>query len=294
MPVLPLGDGANLRYREAGAGQPVVLLHGWSMRKEVFDAQFDALAGRFHLVAPDFRGHGESSPVDGTQGIETLAEDIAALLLKLDLSNVVLVGWSMGAMVAWQLMKGPAAARVAGLVVIDMVPRILSDDAWPHGLRKGEDASTYDNDIERMQHDWPAFVDEYVPNNVARGHESARAALLQKLTALVQDNRPDCMARLWHSLAEQDLRAFVQALAVPTLIVHGEQGQLYSNEAFEWMEDNTPNSRRVSFSDSGHAPHMEESERFNAVLKQFADGLRGEPADASVIQQKNSQPERPS
>ncbi len=294
MPVLPLQDGAYLRYREAGSGHPLVLLHGWSMRKEVFDAQFDELAGRFHLVAPDFRGHGKSSPVDASQGITTLADDIAALLQHLDLSEVVLVGWSMGAMVAWQLMKGPAADRVAGLVVVDMVPRILSDDAWPHGLRKGDNASTYDNDIARMRDNWPAFVDEFLPNNVARGHETTRSALLQRLTALVRDNRPDCMAILWHSLAEQDLRTFVQALTVPTLIVHGELGQLYSNDAFTWMEDNISNSRRVGFSDSGHAPHLEESERFNAVLKQFADGLRGEPAGVSVIQQENSQPERPS
>lgn len=294
MPQIPLQDGGSLSFRDEGQGQALVLLHGWGMRKEVFDSQFAGLAGRFRLIAPDLRGHGESTPASNDGAIPTLADDIGRLLEHLDVDQAVIVGWSMGAMVAWALMHGPAAKRVAGIVAIDMVPRILNDVTWQHGLRDGEDASAFANDVARMRQDWARYVDEFVPRNVAHGREKQRSALLTRLSALIRDNDPESMARLWQSLAEQDMRQSVTELHVPLLIAHGELSQLYDEAAFAWMERNIPNSRRVSFADSGHAPHLEESERFNAVLEQFVDGLRGEPTDASTNRQHDSQPERPS
>ena len=291
---MQLHDGGSLIYRDEGRGQTIVLLHGWGMRKEAFDSQFSGLARRFRLIAPDFRGHGESSPVTAGDGIENLAADLNELLEHLDLHDVIIVGWSMGAMVAWALMQGPAERRVAGLVAIEMVPRILNDDSWRHGLRRGDDASAFASDIARMRDNWAKYAEEFVPRNSARGREKQSSALLGQLSELVRDNDAECMALLWQSLSEQDMRQQVSELRVPSLITYGERSQLYDEAAFVWMVQNIPNSRRVGFTDSGHAPHMEESERFNAVLEQFADRLRGELADSSTIRQDECQQERPS
>ncbi|MBT8077314.1 MAG: alpha/beta hydrolase [Gammaproteobacteria bacterium] len=289
MPTLKLTDGAALHFRDEGAGQPLVLLHGWGMRSEVFDPQFAALTTRFRVIAPDLRGHGASSPVNGSDGMTILAHDVAELIHDLDLTQVILVGWSMGAIVAWKLMQGSASDRIAGIVIVDMVPRILSDASWPFGLRDGEDATAFDSDVARMRKDWRAYSDEFVPRNVARGREDARGALLEKLADLVRLNDPESMIRLWQSLASQDLREDVAESRVPSVIIYGERGQLYSPAAFAWLNETIPNSRRVSFSDSGHAPHLEESELFNATLVDFADRLRGEPAKT----QETCETERP-
>jgi len=279
---LQLKDGASLAFREAGDGQALLFLHGWSMCKEVFDRQFAHLSDRFHTVAPDLRGHGASSNADADDTIATLANDVAELIEALEITDVVLVGWSMGAMVSWQLMRGPAAERIAGIVAIDMIPRVLRDSSWPYGMGRGEGADAVDTVVERMLEDWSGFADELVPRNVAGGSEAERSKLLQQLAVLVKKNDPESMATLWRSLCDQDFRQDVGNMSIPTIIAHGERGQLYGEAAFAWMEQNIPNSRRVSFSDSGHAPHMEESTRFNEVLEQFADGLRGEPASASA------------
>jgi pimeloyl-ACP methyl ester carboxylesterase len=279
---LQLRDGACLAYREAGSGPAIVLLHGWSMRSEVFAAQFEALAPRFRLVAPELRGHGDSSAAAEGDDLATLAGDVAELVQALELDQLILVGWSMGATVAWKLLQSEAAARIRGIVVIDMVPRILSEPGWPYGLKDGADASVYDEDLARMRRNWPAFTREYIPRNVARGRKNKRSQLLADLFALVRENDAESMALLWRSLADEDLRQFVAELRIPTLIAHGERGQLYSNDAFAWMSEHISNSRRVGFSDSGHSPHMEESAKFNAVLEQFADELAGEAATARV------------
>ncbi|HNP36633.1 MAG TPA: alpha/beta hydrolase [Woeseiaceae bacterium] len=279
---LQLRDGAQLAYRDAGSGPALLLLHGWSMRKEAFAAQFQALDARFRVVAPDLRGHGASSKAVSGTDLKALADDVTELVLALDLTDIVVVGWSMGAIVAWTMLKGEAAARIRGIVVVDMVPRILSDPDWPYGLREGTDSSSYDPYIARMRQDWPAFTSEYIPGNVARGREQQRSALLARLYELVEHNDPESMAVLWRALAEVDLRNFVAQLDLPTLISYGERGQLYSSDAFAWLHDHITNSRRVSFADSGHAPHMEEPDKFNDVLAEFADRLNSEAATAMV------------
>ena len=80
----------------------------------------------------------------------------------------------------------------------------------------------------------------------------------------------------------------VRALAVPSLIVHGALSHLYSDEASEWMERNIPNSRRVVFTNSGHAPHLEEPDRFNEEIRIFAADISNrQTAQKSKPQQSN-------
>jgi len=293
LPLLHLNDGGSLDYSEAGSGLPILLLHGWGLGKDAFSAQLRGLGSRFRLIAPDLRGHGASSTAPRNDGIAALADDARQLLESLDLDNVVVVGWSMGAMVAWQLLQGAAADRISGLVVIDMVPRILSDDDWPHGLRQGVDASVFDLDVQRMLESWESYVAEFVPRNVARGREQARGPILARLREIAAANDVGSMARLWRSLADQDMRETATRLTIPTLIVYGERGQLYGAGAFQWMTRQIPHSRCVGFADSGHAPQLEEPDRFNALLAEFVSEIQTGSTE-TANNRSITEPERPS
>ena len=271
MAALELSDGGLLEFDDEGQGLPIVFLHGWSLGKGAFSIQRRELSKRFRIIVPDMRGHGQSPPFGDADGIETLARDLEELLTFLDITDAILVGWSMGALVAWEMVQGPQRGRVRGIATIDMVPRVLNGDGWQHGLRAGTHLYDVDIDLMRMRDDWPAFTRSYVPKVFAHGKADERRDLIGRMVDLVRDNDVDSMTNLWGALVAADFVDQVQSIDVPTLITYGELSQVYTVAAAKWMDTHIPNSRRVAFADSGHAPHLEEPERFNQVLAEFAD-----------------------
>jgi pimeloyl-ACP methyl ester carboxylesterase len=263
-----------LDFDDTGHGPAIVFLHGWSLGKEAFGIQRRELSGRFRIIVPDMRGHGRSSAYGPTDSIDTLARDLEQLLAHLDLDAVTLVGWSMGALVAWEFMRRPESGRVAGIVTIDMVPKVLNDENWQHGLRAGTHLYDVDIDVTRMRDDWTAFTRAYVPKVFAAGKSGERSELIGRMSELVADNDVESMANLWTTLIEADYIDAACDTRVPILITYGRLSQVYDEDAAVWMDENVPNSRRVPFPDSGHAPHLEEPERFNAALAEFVDELQ--------------------
>jgi pimeloyl-ACP methyl ester carboxylesterase len=112
-------DGERIAYETAGGGDlALVFVHGWSCDRTYFQHQFDAFADRYHVVAVDLAGHGESSVGRENSTIALFGADVAAVVKKLDLKRTVLVGHSMGGDVvvaAARLLKG----RVVGLIWVD-------------------------------------------------------------------------------------------------------------------------------------------------------------------------------
>ncbi|MEO0421831.1 MAG: alpha/beta hydrolase [Pseudomonadota bacterium] len=269
MPSLTLDDGAQLRYREAGQGRSVLLLHGWGVAGACFDPLAQALGEGWHVVVPDLRGHGASSPLSPDQGFDTLVDDLRQLLIALDLRESVVVGWSMGALLAWALANGEAEGRVAGLCSIDMVPRLLNHADWHFGLRDGRDSSIYAEVARRMRENWPAFMRIFVPRVFARGTHSKHQAACEALIEMGKVNDPASMAQLWLSMVEQDLRDALARIDCPTLVTYGEQSLLYEPAASQWVAAQLPDARLQAFAQSGHAPHLEEPEQFTRELLAF-------------------------
>jgi pimeloyl-[acyl-carrier protein] methyl ester esterase len=97
-------------------------------------------------------------------------------------------------------------------------------------------------------------------------------------------NDADAMASVWNSLIRQDVRALLEKIQHPTLIVHGAQSSLYGADTADHLVEALPQARAVRFERSGHAPHLEEPELFNTILKDFADRL----SPARATQDTNS------
>jgi pimeloyl-ACP methyl ester carboxylesterase len=276
---LQLNGGGKLDFDDQGKGPAIVFLHGWSLGKEAFGKQLRELCERYRVIVPDMRGHGNSKKFVNGDGIDTLASDLERLLVELDLTDAVLVGWSMGALVAWQTATGPQRGRIRGIVTIDMVPRVLNGDGWQHGLRAGTHLYDVDIDLTKMRDDWRAFTRAYVPMVFASGMAIERRELIDQMLELVADNDLESMTNLWHTLVHADFVDTVQELDIPTLITYGALSQIYSEEAATWMDEHIPLSRRVCFAQSGHAPHLEEPQRFNQALAAFVDELEQQSND---------------
>ncbi|HEX9291232.1 MAG TPA: alpha/beta hydrolase [Anaeromyxobacteraceae bacterium] len=268
MPLIETEPGVSLHFEEAGAGPPVVLVHGWSMSSRAFAWQVEALARSRRVVAYDLRGHGRSPEpaATGRQRMEDHARDLAALLARLDLSSAALVGWSMGAQVALAALPA-VAARLAALVLVAMTPRFTAAGDWPHGLPETSVRAL----AARVEHA-PAkalrrFFDAmFVPGEVdgaQRAEIDARvlagapplgaAAALAGLDALVAD----------------DERPRLGDVRVPVLLVHGERDPICLPEASAFAQSRIPGARRAVLPGVGHAPHLSRPALVNDLLARF-------------------------
>lgn len=268
----------QLAYREAGprtgARQTILLVHGWGVSGALFEAQLASLSDDFRVIVPDLPGHGDSASLPPGADFRWLADRLAALILELQPQGLCLVGWSLGAMVAWDLLRRHPEIPVNGLVTVDMVPRLLNDQDWPYGLRAGRDYHVFDRQIELMQTNWPACADLFVPRIFAPGNSAWRRQLISRVKAIALHSQPQDMAAVWQLMVEQDFRADLAGIQVPALVVAGAHSQLYRAAAAEWIAAQIPNARFSSFSESGHAPHLEQPEEFNRKLADFAVSLQ--------------------
>ncbi len=263
----------SLAYRDEGLGTPILLVHGWGVSGALFKAQIDGLSDRYRVVVPDLPGHGASGvfPADGSFSI--LADNIAELVSELDLKKVVLAGWSLGAMISWDLLLRYPELDIAGLVTIDMVPRLLSDRDWQYGLRSGSGIHVFDPHVEAMNTNWPEFATQFVRTMFSSIPATHIQALIDSSCEVALSNDPGSLAQIWMRMAEQDYRESLPGITIPALVIAGQRSQLYSVTASEWVASQIPRVRLVKFSRSGHAPHMEEPERFNRLLSDFVESV---------------------
>lgn len=260
-------DGTQISYSDEGAGTPIVLLHGLLAHRGFFRFQAP-LAATHRLIAVDLRGHGGSAG-SGAAGVERLAADVAELVESLDLAGAIGVGWSLGATVLWHVLSGPAAARFAGAVVIDMTARVRNDDAWDLGLSpEACEARTV-----AIRDDFEGFALAAGQAIFAQPIAEEHRALADWASAEFALSDPRAIAAIWDSLVRQDMRALLRGISHPTMIVHGAQSSLYGADTADHLVAALPHAHAVRFERSGHAPHLEQPDLFNRTLTDFAARL---------------------
>jgi pimeloyl-ACP methyl ester carboxylesterase len=222
------------------------------------------LAGSYRVIAVDLRGHGHTPAGQVRPTIGRLADDVTELAQQLDLDGAIGIGWSLGAAVLWRALAGPASQRFAGAVVVDMTPRVLNDEDWDLGLS----SETCEARSQAICNDFQAFAAAAGQAIFATpGPEADRAA--EAFAA----NDAAAIGALWDSLVEEDFRPLLPSIRQPTLVVHGARSHLYGADTAGHLVAALPNARAVVFDRSGHAPHLEQSELFNATIREFAANL---------------------
>lgn len=258
----------GLFFREAvpneATSPAIILLHGWSCHGGFFEPQLQALAGKVNVLAPDLPGHGQTGPAVALT-IEAAADAVAGLMRDRDLSNVVLVGWSMGAHVAYALAKRHGTSRLKALVALDMTPKVVNDATWSGGVRDGLDVLHNAEVLEAIIPRWSQMAERIAMRIFATGREADPQKLAYvRREVLAAD--PALLKPMWASLTAQDFRAFLPRLDRPLHLVCGGQSALYDASVADWHSDNVPGVTVHGFGSSGHAPHLEEPERLNRLL----------------------------
>ena len=262
------GDGARIAFRDEGEGRPLVLLHGLMAHGGFFAPQ-QALASDFRIVTIDFRGHGDSAGAETGLTVGRLAEDVSGLADLLDLEGAIGIGWSLGASVLWRVLAGPAGHRFAGAAVIDMTARVLNGDGWTLGLS----AEVCEARSRAIAEDFETFAAGAGAAIFAQPLGDSARPLAGWASEEFARNDGAAMGALWESLVGEDLRPLLGRIRQPTLVVHGAQSHLYGADTAGHLVGALPDARAVRFERSGHAPHLEEPERFNDLIRDFAASL---------------------
>jgi pimeloyl-[acyl-carrier protein] methyl ester esterase len=265
MPFIETSTGVEVYYEETGQGRPLVMLHGWSMSGRVWRLQ-NELADSCRLVIPDLRGHGRSSAPAAGYLLENLAGDIVTMFKRLDLTNAVLLGWSLGSQVALAAFP-QIQERLAGLVLVGATPCFTATDGYPWGLP----ATELRGIGLRLRRDFNGTIREFFRGLFA-AEELSREQENRIAREIVMDGnlpKPVVAQATLNILASADLRAILSEIRRPVLIIHGSADAVCPPGAARYLAKRIPDARLVELNGVGHAPFLSRPVDFNALLKSF-------------------------
>lgn len=232
MPTLTTTDGTELYYKDWGSGPPVVFSHGWPLQSDSWESQMLHVASRgFRAVAHDRRGHGRSSqPWDGHE-MDTYADDLAFVIESLDLTDIVLVGFSTGGGEVTRYIGRHGTSRVAKVALVSAVPPLMLQTAANpagtplavfDGLRESSLANRAQLYLDLGSGPFfgfnrpgaeasPALAQGFWAQGMQAGHKATY----------------DCIK----AFSETDFTGDLAKIDVPLLVVHGDDDQIVPIDA---------------------------------------------------------------
>jgi non-heme chloroperoxidase len=219
-------DGTDIFYKDWGTGQPLVFSHGWPLSADDWDAQLMFfLQHGYRVVAHDRRGHGRSTQTSDGHDMDHYADDLAAVVEHLDLTNAVHIGHSTGGGEVVRYVGRHGTSRVAKVLTVGAIPPLmLKTDANPGGLpievfdglraSLSADRSQFYEDISA-----PFYGANRPGNTVSQGLRDS--FWLMSMTVGVK-GAYDCIK----AFSETDLTEDLKKIDVPTLIIHGDDDQI--------------------------------------------------------------------
>jgi len=256
---LTTSDGVVLSILESGGEYAdsnklkIVMVPGWSMPASIWQHQLAEFGRSYHTLAIDPRGQGESQvPTDGFTA-ERRASDLKELLDPL--SNVLLIGWSLGAIESLQYVHMFGAGQLAGMVLVDSSvgeePAPAPGDTFLQALRDNRD-ETLDGFVRAI------FKSARSNPEIAAMVDGAKRISVEQSIALLSYPFPRTH---WKEIAH--------AFTKPLLYVVTPQ---FAEQAAN-LQKNRPGTEVEIFVESGHTLFVDEPERFNALIRRFAESL---------------------
>jgi non-heme chloroperoxidase len=273
MSTITTKDGTQIFYKDWGSGQPVLFSHGWPLSADAWDAQMVFLGQHgYRVIAHDRRSHGRSSQTWDGNHMDQYADDLAELIEKLDLTDLVIVGHSTGGGEVTRYMGRHGTGRIAKAVLLGAVPPLmLKTEANPgglpievfDGLRKG----TFDDRSQFFMDLTMPFFGYNRPG--AKISEGARQSFwLQGMMGGLK-GQFDCIKQF----SETDFTEDLKKINVPVLVAHGDDDQIVPIGASALLSAKLlKNATLKVYPGGAHGLALTRQDEFNADLLAFIQG----------------------
>jgi non-heme chloroperoxidase len=252
-------DGIRIHYLEAGSGQAIVFIPGWTMPAWIWQKQIDEFSKRYHVIAVDPRSQGESDQPTYGHMPETRSRDYKELVDYLGLKQPVLVGWSMacGELVKYAEQFG--TDNVGGMVLVD---GFLADKLSPEmfGFATGS--------MNQLQLDRQKQAEGFVRSMYKK--PQTEEYLKRVIDASTKVPADAAVVLIYNMIAVKDLSAGFAMMNRPVLFAYQPDSQASADFLKSKLGDKV---RLERFDGDGHALFVDDPEKFNRVLEEFIHSL---------------------
>lgn len=252
-------EGLRIAYRRQGAGPLLVLLHGAVCDSRVWRVELEAFADDFTVVAWDAPGCGQSSDPPADFGMDDYARGLAGLVEILDLGPAHLLGHSWGSGLALEVAhRRPELVRTLVLV----------------GAYAGWAGSLPPDEVHRRRELAHRFADSIATGFDPRSmpglfSDAMPAARARELAAIMSDIRPVGTRVMADAFAASDQRDALGSIAIPTLLVYGDQDVRSPVEVGEALLDALGHATMTVLPGLGHECYLEDASAFDAAVRPF-------------------------
>ena len=253
-----------------GSGRPVVLIHGWPLSGESWSEQVGPLsAAGYRVVTYDRRGFGRSDKPSKGYDYDTLADDLDSVLEELELTDVTLVGFSMGGGEVARYIARHGEDRLHSVVFAAAVPPyLLKSDDNPEGPLTEEAAAEMTQGLES---DRSTFFDGFTKDFFSADGE-LKVTEAQRQDAIALSHQSDQKAALacMEAFGTTDFRDDLTKVTVPALVIHGDSdGTVPFEGSGKRTHEAIAGSELVVVRDAPHGFNVSHAEEFNQALLTF-------------------------
>lgn len=253
-------NGISINVYNEGQGTPILFVHGFPLDHQMWRKQFP-LSSDFRVIAPDLRGFGKTTVTEGTVTMETHADDLAALLDELAISEkIILCGLSMGGYVAWQFQR-KFGDRLQGLILCDT--RAIADSPEAVENRRKLAATV-------LEHGTEPVAAAMMPNLFAEASTEKRREAIELTRQTLIANSPAGIAAASLGMAERpNVTADLPHIETPALLIVGEDDRISTVEEMRGIAEALPNAELVVVPEAGHMSPLENPAPVNSAIREF-------------------------
>ena len=267
MATFKTNDNVELYYEVYGEGKPLLMLPGWTCSTNFFKKNKDVLAEKgCQVILLDFRGHGQSEKILSSHRISRYAMDVKNLLDHLDVSDVTLLGWSMGAAVIWSYLELFGEYRVSKMVSVDQAPLQYTGPDWVWGQNGCYDVEMFIR---------TCYDIKYAPREAAEGlafaclHHTPSDDEVKFIADEISLCPPYVRIEIMRDHTNLDWRDFIPKINIPCLTLVARNSNVFDWQGSAWVGENVQNGEIIFFEDSGHMLFWEEPDKFNDAVANF-------------------------
>lgn len=258
-------DDAQIFYTVMGDGPPVVLLHPFPANHKAWLPAGELLAGRYRLILPDLRGHGQSGVGTGPATMEKHAADLLRLCDACGVGKAIFAGVSIGGYVLFEFWRR-YRERVAGLILCDTRAGADSDEARANRLKAADD-------VEK-QGPVP-FIDSMIPKLLGDTTRTTRLDLVERARKMMLEMSAPGIAAVQRGMAARpDSIADLKTINVRTLVMVGAEDTVTPLTEAELMHRQIAGSRLEVIPRAGHYAVFEQHEAAGKAIRGFLDGIK--------------------